>query len=94
MRRGHALRLDNVQDSHTYEVDLTTWHTISVERHAFTVVVSLDGTVVWTYAGSATTLPATSKHIVLQQECPASCPLGTTGSEDILIDAVKVEVPA
>jgi len=85
---------NNIQDSHTYDVDLTNWHTISVERHAFTVVVSLDGKVVWTYEGSATTLPATLKHVVLQQECPASCPIGTTGTEDILIDAVKVEVPA
>ncbi len=83
----------NLQDSHDFAIDLTQWHTIAVERDDTQVIVSVDGAIVWTYAGSETTMPATMKHVVLQQECPATCPDGTTGSEDILIDSVKVEVP-
>jgi hypothetical protein len=54
-------------------------------------------TPVWTYYGSATTLPATLKAAVLQQECPplrvGGCPTGTTGYEEIQIDWITIENP-
>ena len=83
----------NLQDSHDMALDLTQWHTIAVERRDHVVTVQIDGTLMWTYAGSETTLPTTLKHVVLQQECQATCPTGTTGTEDILVDFVTVEVP-
>jgi hypothetical protein len=50
---------------------------------------------VWTYSGSAETLPDTVKQVVLQQECRASgCPTGTTGTEDIQIDWITIDNPA
>ena len=83
----------NQQESHQSDLDLTAWHTIAVERRQHVVTVQIDDGLVWTYAGSETTLPGTLKHVVLQQECQKTCPSGTTGTEDILIDFVKVEVP-
>lgn len=83
----------NSQDSHDDATDLTLWHMITVERRAYVVTVSIDGAAAWTYAGSEATLPSTMKHVVLQQECQSSCPSETTGSEDILVDYVTVEVP-
>ena len=77
--------------SPTYRVDLTQWHTIQTTRRDHVVTVSVDG-VSWTYSGSASTLPDTLKHVVLQQECQSNgCPAGTTGSEDIQIDWLTVE---
>ena len=77
--------------SPTYRVDLTQWHTIQTTRLNHVVTVSVDG-VSWTYSGSASTLPDTLKHVVLQQECQSNgCPAGTTGSEDIQIDWITVE---
>lgn len=83
----------NLQESHDIAIDLTQWHTIAVERRGYTVSLSVDGTLAWTYVGSEATLPSTLKHVVLQQECQLSCPIGTTGSEHILVDFVTVEVP-
>lgn len=77
--------------SPTYRVDLTQWHTIQTTRLNHVVTVSVDG-VSWIYSGSASTLPDTLKHVVLQQECQSNgCPAGTTGSEDIQIDWITVE---
>jgi hypothetical protein len=50
-------------------------------------------TPVWTYVGNSSTLPATLKHVVLQQECQSSCPSGTSGTEDIQIDWITVANP-
>ena len=83
----------NLQDSGEFPMDLTTWHTLTVERHVNAITVSVDGVVAYTYRGDKTTLPATMKHVVLQQECQTECPTGTTGTEDIQVDFVTVEVP-
>ena len=78
----------NSQDSAEHAIDLTQWHTITVERRAFTVTVWIDDALVWTYAGSEATMPSTLKHVVLRPECRTSCPVGTDGHEEILVDYV------
>ena len=60
-----------------YTIDLTQWHTVQVTRLNHVFSVAFDGTVMWTYNGSSSTLPDTLKHVVLQQECLGSgCPSG------------------
>jgi hypothetical protein len=83
-----------IQMSNT--VDLSQWHTLRFERANNVVRAYIDNmsTPVWTYKGNSSTLPATLKHVVLQQECQSSCPSGTTGTEDIQIDWITVENPA
>ena len=77
-----------------YGTDVTAWHTIQTTRLNNVVTVSVDGVIAWQYAGDATTLPDTLKHVVLQQECSGlGCPSGTTGTEDIQIDWITVENP-
>jgi hypothetical protein len=81
-------------------VNLTQWHTFRFERRNYVVRVWIDNmsTPVWTYYGSSTTLPATLKAAVLQQECQplrvGGCPKGTTGYEEIQIDWITIENPA
>ncbi len=86
----------NRQIQHRYSVDLSQWHTIRTVRRNRTVSIYFDNlaTPAWSYTGTATTLPDTLKHVVLQQECGAKCPAGTEGSEDIQIDWITVENPA
>jgi hypothetical protein len=85
----------NSQVRHAYTVDLSQWHTVEFTRLNHTVTAVIDGTVAWSYTGSATTLPDTLKHVVLQQEChPSGCPSGTSGTEDIQIDWIRVDDPA
>ncbi len=87
----------NSQKYHSYSVDLSQWHTLRFERANNVVRAYIDdmATPVWTYQGTSSTLPATLKHVVLQQECHADgCPSGTTGTEDIQIDWITVENPA
>jgi hypothetical protein len=76
-----------------YNVDLSQWHTIQTTRRNHVATVSIDGQVAFTYSGSASTLPDTLKHVVLQQECTKSCPSGTGGTEDIQIDWITIENP-
>jgi hypothetical protein len=79
--------------------DLKQWHTLRFERRNFTVKVWIDDLVnpVWTYSGNATTLPATVKAAVLQQECKplwaGGCPSGTAGTEEIQVDWITIENP-
>jgi hypothetical protein len=86
----------DTQVSHDYVVDLTQWHTVRFERLNHIVKAYIDDmtTPVWTYTGSATTLPDTVKRAVLQQECRTPCPAGTTGTEDIQIDWITIENPS
>jgi hypothetical protein len=86
----------NEQEYHGYAVDLGSWHTIRAERRDHVVRVYFDDLVTpaWTYTGTAATLPDTIKRVVLQQECHASCPAGTSGSEEIQIDWITIENPA
>jgi len=83
----------NQQIYHHHSVDLSTWHTIRVQRREHVVRVYIDDMSVprWTYQGSAETLPDTFKRVVLQQECQSSCPSGTTGSEVIEIDWIRID---
>ena len=88
-------------NSQIYNVDyitgLDSWHTLRTVRRDHVVKVLVDGNLLWTYDGNATTLPDTLKHVVLQQECPfgeGGCPSGRTGSEEIQIDWITLEVPA
>jgi hypothetical protein len=87
---------DNDQIHHRYDVDLTRWHTWRFVRRNHVVRVFRDGRdrPLWVYRGSSTTLPDHAKRIVLQQECPHDgCPSGTSGSEDIQIDWIRVDNP-
>jgi hypothetical protein len=80
---------------HTF--DQRQWHTIRTERRGDTVRVYIDNltTPVWTYNGNATTLPRTPKRVVLQQECqPPRCPGPSSGTEEIQVDWITVEVPS
>lgn len=87
----------NLQIYQSYRFDLTSWHTLRFERRDHVVTSYIDdmSKPVWTYFGSSLTLPDTLKHVVLQQECqPIGCPSGRTGSEDIQIDWITIDVPA
>jgi len=80
----------------SHSVDLSQWHVMRFERRDFVVKVYVDDlqAPVWTYAGNATTLPATVKRAVLQQECPSGgCPSGDSGTEDIQIDWITIDDP-
>ena len=85
----------NRQIAADYAVDLTQWHTIRTERLDHTVRIFIDDMTkpVWTYAGTAATMPDTLKHVLLQQECQSSCPNGTAGTEDIQVDWITVANP-
>jgi hypothetical protein len=85
----------NSQKQHSYVIGLSQWHTLRFQRLHNVVTAYVDNmtTPVWTYSGTTTTLPNTSKHVVLQQECHSSCPSGTVGSEGIEIDWITVENP-
>ena len=86
---------NNDQVSRHHAIDLSTWHVLRVERLNRVARVFVDDLAnpVWTYTGSAATLPETLKHVVLQQECQVSCPSGTSGTEDIQIDWITVANP-
>lgn len=77
-----------------YRVNLGRWHTMTFVRRNFTVRSIIDGETRWTFRGDRSSLPATLKRPVLQQECRSSCPSGRTGREVILIDRVRVWNPA
>lgn len=85
----------NEQIDANYGVDLSRWHTIRTERRDHTVRIYIDDMTrpVWTYEGTAQTMPDTLKHVLLQQECQSSCPDGTDGTEDIQIDRITVADP-
>jgi hypothetical protein len=85
----------NLQNLHTYTVDMTQWHTFRFQRLNHVVSAFIDDmtTPVWTFSGDSNTLPDTLKHVVLQQECHSSCPAGTAGSEDIQVDWITVDNP-
>ena len=85
----------NSQAYQHHAVGLSTWHTIRTERRNHVIRFYVDNmtTPVWTYVGNSSTLPATLKHVVLQQECQSSCPSGTSGTEDIQIDWITVANP-
>jgi hypothetical protein len=80
-----------------YITGLSQWHTLQTVRRDHVVSMYLDGALLWAYTGSSSTLPDTLKHVVLQQECAydaGGCPSGTSGSEDIQIDWITLEVPS
>jgi hypothetical protein len=86
----------NLQLSNAYTVDLSQWHTMRFERLDHVVRAYIDNlsTPVWTYTGTAVTLPDTLKHVVLHQQCQTTgCPAETAGSEDIQIDWITIAVP-
>ena len=82
------------QVSHDYPIDVTEWHTLRFQRLDHVVTAWIDDMVVpaWTYIGNTTTLPASIKRVVLQQECRgAGCPSGTSGTEEIQIDWIRID---
>jgi hypothetical protein len=88
---------ENTQVMRRYKFDQTQWHTLRFVRRNLTVSAYIDdlSAPVWTYQGSAETLPETFKRTVLQQECPVrGCPRRSSGFEDIQIDWITVERPA
>lgn len=83
------------RDYKKYFFDLTAWHTFKTVRDGYHVTTFLDGVLKWDFTGDEQSLPSTLKHVILQQECDTNgCPLGTTGSEEIQVDWIKVENPA
>jgi hypothetical protein len=85
---------DPGQVQHDYAVDLTQWHTWRFEQDGDQVTAYVDDldTPAWTYSGTATTVPASFRRTVLQQECRSSgCPAGTTGTSDIQIDWITID---
>ena len=52
-------------------------------------------TPIWSQQYSSTELPDTIKHPTFQQENPNFVPpAGTTGSEEIQIDSIQIDVPS
>ena len=89
------LHYGDQQKYHRYRVDLTRWHTMTFVRRNFNVRAYIDGVRRWVYHGNRTTLPATLKRPVLQQECQHDgCPSGTGGREVIFITWIKVWNPS
>jgi hypothetical protein len=83
-----------VHHDFAFRPDLTSWHTVRFQRlhHVVTAWIDDLATPAWRYAGDPTTLPATRKRVVLQQECHSGgCPAGTAGSEDIQIDWITID---
>lgn len=83
------------QVSRDYTVDLTQWHTMRFEQSNHVVKAYIDDMVnpVWTYNGTATTVPDAFRRAVLQQECRSSCPSSSFAgqTEDIQIDWIQIE---
>jgi len=80
--------------SHRYSVNLGQWHTWTFAHRDNRVKTSVDGTLVWDYQGTATTIPDAFRVTVLQQECLFSgCPSAEYAgeSETIDIDWIKIE---
>jgi hypothetical protein len=78
-------------------LDLSQWHTYRMERlnHKITVWIDDLVTPAWSHQWSSFELPDTTKKPVFQQENPNyQPPAGTTGSEDIQIDSIQIDVPA
>ena len=85
-------------------VDLTQFHVFRYVKVGLTYQVFIDNmtTPVWTYVGNATTMPTVARHLGFQMNCldnhyngsfHKSCPSGTSGQEEWLIDYVQVDVP-
>ncbi len=78
-------------------IDVTQWHTYRFERrnHKITIWVDDMTTPIWSQQYSSTELPDTIKHPTFQQENPNFVPpAGTTGSEEIQIDSIQIDVPS
>jgi hypothetical protein len=83
------------RDRKKHFLDLHQWHVFEVTRNGYNVTIKIDGTTKFDFTGNSTSLPPTMKHVVLQQEChKLGCPKTKSGSEDIQIDWIRVEVPA
>lgn len=88
---------NNVTVQHDWPyIDLSQWHTYRFQRlnHKITVWVDDMTTPLWEQQWSSTELPDHPKKPVFQQENPGYMPpAGTTGSEEVQIDWIQVEVP-
>jgi hypothetical protein len=83
----------NKQVYHRLKFNAANWHTLRFSRRNHVLRAYIDNMTkpVWVYRGSSTTLPDTFKRTVLQQECQSSCPSGTSGTEVIEIDWIKID---
>jgi hypothetical protein len=73
---------------------LTQWHTYRFQRLNNVISIYIDDmtTPIHVYTGDSTTLPATIKHWVLQQQCPhAGCPAPSADTEDWQIASITVD---
>jgi hypothetical protein len=78
-------------------IDVSQWHTYRFERrnHKITIWVDNMTTPIWSQQYSSFELPDTIKHPTFQQENPNFLPPpGTTGSEQIQIDSIQIDVPS
>ena len=94
--KGCSTYLHGRRDAYKhYYVNMTKFHTWTFVRRGYTVRTFLDGKQQWAYRGTSAQLPSTLKRPVLQQECKGrtGCPRGTTGSETIIIDWIKIWNP-
>ena len=92
----HYTQSSQIQHSYT-GLDLTQWHTWRFEHgpnHVVKAYIDDMVTPVWTYNGTATTVPDAIRRTVLQQECHSSCPSGQSGSQDIQIDSIQIDNPS
>jgi hypothetical protein len=80
--------------THTYNVDVTQWHTWTFAHRNNRVTAWVDGGLLWDYQGTTLTIPDAFRVTVLQQEClfsgcPSSAYAGDT--ETIEIDWIQID---
>jgi hypothetical protein len=80
-----------------HDVDLTQWHTWTIEHHDNRVRIWVDDQLIWDYQGTTITVPDAFRVTVLQQECPlVGCPSSALAgaTETIEVDWIQISNPA
>jgi hypothetical protein len=89
---------NNITVQHDWPyIDLAEWHTYRFQRRNHKITVWVDDMVspLWEQQWSSTELPDHPKKPVFQQENPGyTPPAGTTGSEEVQIESIVIDVPA
>jgi hypothetical protein len=77
-----------------HQIDLTQWHTWTIEHLNHRVTIWVDGELLWDYQGTEATVPNAFRVTVLQQECYLhACPPVALSSdtETVEIDWIQIE---
>jgi hypothetical protein len=83
--------------SGAHDIDLTQWHTWTIEHRDNRVRIWVDGALIWDYQGTTITVPNAFRVTVLQQECALfGCPSRAVNgdTETIEIDWIQIDNPA